>query len=180
MFKVGDLIIYSGQGICRIDDICEQTILEESKDYYILYPVASPSLKISTPVDNKKVLMMELISKADACKAMESFKKPGIDWIEIASNRMGQYSEIVKKGNRREILKVANTLMRKKYETELKGKKMYGQDNNFLNNIKNILFSELALAFDTTFEAIDERITSLIVETMEEETYKEIGKDVEN
>lgn len=166
MFEVGDLIIYSGQGICHIDDVCKKTILGESKDYYILHPVASPSLKISTPIDNKKVLMMGLISKDEACEVIEDFKKPGIEWIEIASNRLGQYSKIVKKGNRKEILKVANTLIRKKYEIELKGRKMYEQDNNLLNNIKNILFSELAIALNTTIEDINEKITRLITESM--------------
>ena len=174
MFNIGDLIIYSGQGICQIDDICEQRFLGEAKDYYILHPVASPSLKISTPVGNDKVVMLKLISRDEASEFIESFKEPGIDWIEIPSHRTAQYSDIVKKGNRKEILKVANTLMRKKYELDLKGKKFYEQDNNLLSNIKNILFSELAIALDTTSEKIDEKITSLIAESMGENAYKEL------
>jgi CarD family transcriptional regulator len=180
MFKVGDLIIYSGQGICRIEDICEKTILGETKDYYILHPVAGSSLKISTPVDNKKVLMMEIISLEEAHEIIEAFRLPGLEWIEAASYRVQEYSNIVKSGNRKKISKVANTLIRKKHEAELNGKKIPEQDNRILNNIKNILFLELAIAFETTFEAIDERITSLIVETMEEKTCEEFGKDVEN
>lgn len=72
MFKVGDLIIYSGQGICRIDDICKQRFLGEAKDYYVLHPIASPSLKTSTPVDNDKVLMLELINMDEALEIIEA------------------------------------------------------------------------------------------------------------
>lgn len=180
MFKVGDLIIYSGQGICCIDDICEQRFLGVAKEYYILHPIERLGLKISIPIDNDKISMMELINKEEACEIMETFKLPGIDWIELASYRIQQYLEIVKRGNRKEISKVANTLLRKKHNAELKGKKLYEQDTNLLNNIKNILFLEIAIALDTTFEAINERITSLIIESMEDGAYKEIGKDVEN
>ncbi|WP_426351211.1 CarD family transcriptional regulator [Alloiococcus sp. CFN-8] len=31
MFSVGDLIIYSSHGLCRIDEICERLDLEEGK-----------------------------------------------------------------------------------------------------------------------------------------------------
>lgn len=82
----------------------------------------------------------------------------------------------MKKGNRKEILKIANTLMRKKLE--LKGKRIYEQDNNLLINIKNILFSELAIALNTTSEAIDKKIISLIAESMIDSNYSELGKDV--
>lgn len=31
MFNIGDLVVYSPHGICRVDDICEKTILGEKK-----------------------------------------------------------------------------------------------------------------------------------------------------
>lgn len=80
---------------------------------------------------------MEIISLEGANEIMEAFKLPGIEWIELASYRSQAYSDIVKNGNRIEISKVANTLIRKEHETQLKGKKMNGQDTNLLNNIKN-------------------------------------------
>jgi CarD family transcriptional regulator len=162
MFNIGDLIIYSGQGICSIDDICERTFLGVTKSYYVLHPIENSSLKISAPVDNDKVMMLELINKNEAEEIIESFRLPGIGWIEIASHRIQGYSEIVKKGNRKEISQIANTLMRKKYKAELSGKKLYEQDSKLLTAIQNILFTELAMSLNTTFEEINEKIKSLI------------------
>ena len=60
MFDIGDLIIYSAQGICHIDDICKKTYAGVTRNYYILHPVHNSKLKISTPVDNNKLTMLKL------------------------------------------------------------------------------------------------------------------------
>lgn len=73
MFNIGELIIYSAHGICRIDDICEKTYFGVTKNFYILHPVVDYRLTISTPVDNNKVVMLELLSKEEAEEILESF-----------------------------------------------------------------------------------------------------------
>lgn len=162
MFNIGDLIIYSIHGICHIDDICEKTYLGVTKNYYVLHPVEDSKLIISTPVDNDKVTMQELIHRDEAEEVLESFKLPGISWIEISSQRAQIYSEIVKTGNRKEISKIVSTLMRKRHKAEINGKRLYLQDNRLLTFIQNIMFTELAMSLNTTTEAIYEKINSLI------------------
>lgn len=54
MFNIGDLIVYSGHGICCIDDICTKTYWDVAKDYRILHTVENGKLTISVPVDNDK------------------------------------------------------------------------------------------------------------------------------
>ena len=39
MYNIGDLIIYSSHGICRIDDICEKEYYGVAKNYYVLHPM---------------------------------------------------------------------------------------------------------------------------------------------
>ncbi|MCB2291796.1 CarD family transcriptional regulator [Clostridium sp. CS001] len=164
MFNIGDLVIYSTHGICHIDEICEKTYLDITKNYYILHPVEDSKLTISIPVDNDKVIMLELIHKEEAEEILESFKHSGIDWIEFGNHRTQIYYEIVKSGNRREICKIANTLMRKRHEVEISGKKINEPDNKLLRYIQNILFTELAVSLNTTFEVIYEKIISFISE----------------
>lgn len=53
MFDIGDLIIYSGQGICHIDDICAKTYLDVTEAYYVLHPIENCKLTISIPVDKE-------------------------------------------------------------------------------------------------------------------------------
>ena len=37
MHEIGELIIYPGHGICRVDDIDEKNIAGETKTYYIVF-----------------------------------------------------------------------------------------------------------------------------------------------
>lgn len=166
MFNVGDLIVYSAQGICRIDDICEKTYLGITRNCYILHPLQDPNLKICTPVDNDKVNMLELVDGDEAGEIIESFRLPGIDWIEPWGIRNQVYSKIIKKGNRKEISGLLNTLMRKKNQYEASGKKISEKDNRFLVLIQNTLFTELAMSLNTTFETINEKVSDLINENV--------------
>lgn len=149
-------------GICRVDGICEKTYSGITKNYYVLHPIESNcNLTINTPVDNDKVTMLELLNREKAEEILESFTLPGVEWIELHSDRNQIYSEILKTGDRKEIAKVANTLLRRKYNIE-NGKKFHEKDNKLLTTIQSILFTELALVLNTDFETINDRITRLI------------------
>lgn len=54
--------------------------------------------------------------------------------------------------------------MRKRHEVEISGKKINEPDNKLLRYIQNILFTELAVSLNTTFEVIYEKIISFISE----------------
>ena len=143
MFKVGDCIIYSAHGVCRIDEICEKNFSSEKKVYYVLHPLEDSRLKISVPVDSQKVNMLDLILRDEAEEILEGFRLPGMSWIEIATQRNQIYSSIVRTGNRKEIAMIVNTLKRKKHEAENKGKKLHKQDDKLLTLTQNVLFTEL-------------------------------------
>jgi CarD family transcriptional regulator len=162
MFNIGDLVIYSSHGMCHIDDICEKTYFGVTRSYYVLHPLQDSKLMISVPVDNDKVTMLELIHRDEAEEILESFKLPGIGWIELNNLRNQIYSETVKTGNHKEISKIVNTLMRKKHKAEVNGKKFFERDSKLLAFVQKILFTELAVSLNTTFEAIYEKSTSLI------------------
>jgi CarD family transcriptional regulator len=73
VYNIGDLIIYSAHGICKIDDICEKNISGSTRMYYVLHPVEnSKHLSISIPVDNNKVIMLDMLKKEEAHEILES------------------------------------------------------------------------------------------------------------
>lgn len=162
MFKKGDLIMYSVHGICKIDDICEKTISYVRKNYYILHPISDNKLSISIPVDNDKVTMLELLNKEEAEEVLESFKRPGAEWIESDRERGLVYGEIMKSGNRKEIIKVVNTLMKEKINIEKEGKKFHEKDKKLLTDIQTNLFSELAFSLNTTLDEIAKKVNNYI------------------
>lgn len=163
MFNIGDLIIYSAHGICKIDDICEKTVAGVTRKYYVMHPVENDNqLRISTPVDNDKVKMQGLIEKEEAFELLESFKYPGAKWLDNANTRNNSYTKAVDSGNRKEIAGVANTLIRKRIELERDDKKLNQKDGKLLRYIQNILFKELAIALDTTEGQIHDMVSKRI------------------
>ncbi|MGJ9457363.1 CarD family transcriptional regulator [Oceanobacillus sp. CF4.6] len=162
MFKVGDVIIYSVHGLCEVDDICEKTYHDVTRMYYVLHPQADPRLTINTPVENGKVVMITVIAREEAEKILQSFQQPGIKWIEEPRQRYKEYNRLVHTGDRKEISKVVNTLMLKSEQIKKSKRKLYDQDLRLLTNTQNIMFKELAVALDTSYEEISERVTSII------------------
>ncbi|WP_264737487.1 CarD family transcriptional regulator [Cytobacillus firmus] len=166
MYNIGDLMIYSAHGICRVDDICEKSISGITRMYYVLHPLEDDhQLTISTPINNDKVVMLDLIQKDEALNILSSFKKPGIKWNDKPNVRLNLFKEIVNTGDRKEIAKVVNTLLRKKLEAEQHDKKLYEQDQKLLNAVRKILFKELSLSLGKSAEEIEEMVKKMIKES---------------
>lgn len=166
MYKIGDLLIYSNYGICRVEDICKMNYINDERLCYVLRPLAKKNLIINTPVDNERVKIHDLIDRKTAEQVLASFYEPGIKWIREARKRYREFKEHVKTGDRLVLAKVLNTLLRKNIELKEQRKKLHVQDRNLLEQIKKILFYELAMVFDTTYERIEDEINRRILEQM--------------
>ena len=162
MFNVGDIIIYSAHGLCQIDDICEKTYGDTTRTYYVLHPLENSKLIINIPIDSKQVVMQKVMKREEAEEILHSFQQPGIEWIENARQRTKHYKSLVNTGDRKEIAKVAITLMRKKREATMDKKKLDDDDRVLLANIQNIMYKELAAALDTSYEEISNKVKHMI------------------
>ncbi|WP_164216463.1 CarD family transcriptional regulator [Virgibacillus sp. YIM 98842] len=162
MYQVGDLIIYSTHGLCKIEDISEKNIGGVSRTYYVMHPIEDAKLTISIPKAAGEKNMQSLMNKEEAQLIMESFRYPGIPWVEDARDRHKKFSGIVKTGERKEISRVANSLMRKEDELHSDKKRLSEQDRKLLESIQNILFQELAVSLDKPMEEIAEEVHSMI------------------
>lgn len=159
MFEVGDLIVYSGHGICKVDSISDRTIAGNTKKYYVLHPIDNSSkLTINTPVDNDESVISKLMSKQEAEKILESFKQDGVEWIDRPQLRSKEYNEAINTGDKEKVASVLNTLLRKKHQIELEEKKFYAQDQKLLDSIETILYKEMAIALDTSSGSIQKMV----------------------
>ncbi|SCH86742.1 CarD-like/TRCF domain [uncultured Clostridium sp.] len=54
MYKIGELVVYSNEGVCKIEEISELNIpgVNKSKKYYILAPMHGNG-KVFVPIDTK-------------------------------------------------------------------------------------------------------------------------------
>lgn len=164
MFNIGELTIYSALGICRIEDICEKTFNGETKSYYVLHPLQNPTLTINAPVGSDKLRMYKMMSKEEAQEILESFAEPGIEWIDKVNGRDHEYTKIINSGDRKEIAKVGNTLIRKKLELQAIGKKQNEYDRKLLAQIESVLFVEMALTLEVDLNQMYDKVKNYIMD----------------
>lgn len=177
MYKIGDIIVYSAHGLCQIDDICERTVLGETRTYYVMHPLDDKDLTISCPVDSDKVLMLSALEADEAAEILQSFRSPGLPWVDDYRQRTARYREYMNSGDRMTIARMANTLMYKELELGQVKKHLYETDRKMLADIKRILFHELALSMDSTYEKIESLIGQYIAEQFAERQAEEVKEE---
>lgn len=160
MFEIGDVVIYSEHGLCKIDDICKKDLFGETRLYYVLHPIGEQTLKISTPVDGKKKRLMRTMNRKEAEELMDVFGSRGIEWVENPKQRARAYQSLVQSGERQKIAEVTGALMDKKLNTD---QKIYDQDRKLLNHVQSILFRELSMALGISVEDVADQVEERIL-----------------
>lgn len=146
MRKIGEVVLYGTDGVCRITDVTEKKFGKEITKYYVLKPVYRNSSLIYVPVGNEKLesKMKTVLSKTEIDDMIESM--PGAEniWIENEPTRKVRYKEIIVNGDRRELIQMIKTLHEHR-EIQIKsGKKMHISDERFLKDAEKMLYDEIA------------------------------------
>lgn len=158
MFKVGDLIVYSSHGVCRIYNIKEKVFLGEKKNYYEIHPINDERLFLSVPVEKGDLLLFKMAERKEAENLLDKFNEEGYEWIENNNERVKTYSDILKTGKREEISLVLNALVTEGMKLSKIDKKLNEKDKRILIIIEEILFEELAYALEITREEVKAKV----------------------
>lgn len=162
MFKVGDLIVYSSHGVCRIYNIREKVFLGEKKNYYEIHPINDERLFLSVPVEKGDLLLFKMADKSEAEDLLNKFNEKGYEWIDNNNERVKIYTDILKTGKREDISLVLNALITEGIKLSKIDKKLNEKDKRILSSIEEILFEELAYALEITKEEVKSKIYKII------------------
>ena len=77
MFKVGEYVVYGMNGVCRVEEVGPMSLsgVDNDRLYYTLLPLYTKGSRVYTPVDNEKVVMRRVITKAEACALIDGWKE---------------------------------------------------------------------------------------------------------
>ena len=117
MFKIGQLIVYGGTGVCRVEAIGapELSGAEKGRDYYTLAPYYSNKSRIFTPCDNDKVVMRPIISRQEAEDLLDEITS--IELLTVIDERKREecYKETMKGCNVRDFVSIIKTIYNRKF-----------------------------------------------------------------
>lgn len=146
MFKIGDYIMYSLTGVCKVIDIVKEKYFDsDEKDYYVLEPVyATTKTVIKIPVDNKKVFMRPIISEDDIKDLIDKIPLEEDIWIDDERERNHQFKLMVHSGDCKQWSTLIKSIFLKKEEKKKVGKKITQEDERLMKSAEKLLNEEIA------------------------------------
>ena len=112
MVKIGDIVSYGTQGVCRVEDFTERRFGGMTMEYVVLSPIYDENATIFVPVKNEKLMngLHRLVSVEDIHGMMNVVSEEAESWISDENARKGRYKEILDRTDRQEMLKMMRLL----------------------------------------------------------------------
>ena len=164
MHKVGEIVLYGTDGVCKISAIEEKKFGKETSRYYVLTSVYRNTSVIYVPVGNDKLesKMRTVMSRKEIEDMIDYMPNADNIWIENEAVRKVRYKEIIIGGDRYELVRMIKTLHAHRVKQEKCGKKMHISDEKFLKDGEKILYDEIAhvlkLAHEEVIPYISEKL----------------------
>ena len=162
MFNIGDFVVYGRSGICEVIDVTTMKMsgVPVDKLYYVLRPYKDKNGKISTPVDNDKIVIRAVISKDEAKELLNQMAE--ISELEIPNEKMREamYKESIRSCECMNLIKLIKTIRIRKQERLAIGKKITATDERYVKMAESSLYSEFSMVLGIPEQEIGEYITN--------------------
>ncbi len=162
MFKIGDTVVYGTEGVCKITDISKSDFsnMDTDKLYYVLTPKSHMGAKIYVPCDNDILVsrMKSIMTKREIKKLIKD-KSNIPDWIEDNRQRNRVFRDIISTYDRKQIFGLAKLLCMVKRDG-FKDRKLYASDEEILKKLLFIIYSELSLVVEITYNDVPDLLLS--------------------
>lgn len=123
MFAKNDYIIYGTTGVCKITGIEKKKFnTSAEREYYILKPAYDPNSTIYAPVDNNIINIRKIMTVKEVYDLIMAMPDNKTIWIDDINLRKEKYNEILKKGDKVELVKLIRTLYLEKQKKKMKVK----------------------------------------------------------
>lgn len=166
MYKIGDIVIYGKQGVCRIENIGPINIssADDTLLYYTLVPVYG-SGKTYTPVDTN-VFMRLVMTYSEVQDVIKEI--PNVKGNLSKGNNVREMTEYYKNSLNshrwEDLIEVIKTIYLKAQQTKEQGKKLGQTEERYKKEAEELLYQEFAVALDIPLDSVEEYITKTIDE----------------
>lgn len=166
MYQPGDLIIYGGEGVCRVESVGLLALSDVKSDklYYTLQPLYRNGT-VFAPVEGK-VFMRPVIGKAEAQALVQAI--PGIKESRLEGRNLraaGEYyQKMMDSHDCADLVQLIKTIYVKQQSAQAAGRKGGQVDERYRKRAEDTLYGELAVALDIPKDAVEAYIHKVIEE----------------
>lgn len=164
MYKIGDIVIYGKQGVCRVENVGPISISKSNNSivYYTLVPVFGTG-KTYTPVDTE-VYMRPVMTYEEVQEVIREI--PNIELSEVSNTNIREMTEYYKNSlnshNWQDLIQVIKTVYEKAKQVKEQGKKLGQTDERYKKEAEELLYQEFAVALDISIDSVEEYIAQSI------------------
>ncbi len=157
MYHIGDLIIYGGEGVCRVEAVGPLALSDMKSDklYYTLQPLYRTG-SVFAPVEGK-VFMRPVISREEAEGLVRSIPRIQGEHLEGRSLRMAgeHYQKLLDSHDCADLVQLIKTIYVKQQTAQAAGRKGGQVDERYRKRAEDTLYGELAVALDIPKEDVE-------------------------
>jgi len=166
LYQIDNLIIYGGNGVCRVEEISTPDIpgIDKNRIYYALCPLYHDG-KIFTPIDTK-IFSRPVITYSKAQDIIDRI--PYIEEDEYSNDNIRMmaehYREYLQTHNCTDLVKLIKTIYTKNSIALEEGKKPSQTNDHFMKTAEDLLNGELAVALGIPKESVKSYIEERVKE----------------
>ncbi|MBE6956321.1 MAG: hypothetical protein E7450_02575 [Ruminococcaceae bacterium] len=163
MYQPGEMIFYSGEGVCRVEAVGPVDVsADKQKLYYTLQPLYRQG-KIFIPVDSP-VFSRPVITRQQAEDLLRRIPSIQAEIYENRNLRMlnEHYQALMQTRDCEDMLQLIRSVYIKQQELKAQGKKPGLVDERYMKRAEDLLYGELAVALNIPKESVLDHITSVI------------------
>lgn len=159
MYHIGDKVVHPMHGAGVIDSIVQRKVNGEQKDYYMLN-LSGGTMTVMIPTDNTaEIGVRPIISSSEATCVLCAMKSIRVDMTQNWNRRYRENMVRLKSGDLLEVAHVVKGLMMRDNERGLST-----GERKMLHTAKQILISELVLAQELPYEAVEKHINEALAQ----------------
>ena len=163
MFEKGAYVIHGSNGVCRVDDIGPLVGMGAGdNEYYTLTPIYTNGGKIFSPVDNLRIVLRPVLTKAEAEQLLA--KVGDLEELQITDEKKREeaYKQAFYSGECENLVMMLKAIYSRGLQRLSQGKRATASDERFMHMAEDCLYGELAISFDTSREEAKEMFESRV------------------
>ena len=149
-YKEGDIVVYSSEGLCEIDELTEKKFDGKVIGYYVLRSLYNKNSVTYVPMNNEKSLskMRHILNREEIMSLIAEMPEEVMPWIKNDRDRQKAFKEILIYGDSKDLVRLTRTLYMHREEQMAKGKKLHLSDERVFKEAEKLIYEEISYVMD--------------------------------
>lgn len=162
MLQIGDYVVSSSSGICKIEEQIWQNWSGEKKLYFVLIPINEKDSKVYITVEHAERKVRKAMSESEAWELISKLKSLTNIVIENEKLRDKEYRAAIYSGDPVMVARAIKTIYSRMQVRTGSGRKATEVDERYLKKAIHILHSELSYALGCSEDEVESKILEAI------------------